>query len=84
MINGTKYVRYQKYYEDLDQRKSFYGKTTKEIKDKIKAFEVANHCLTDTPTAKARWVLEYNNFQIYSKAYKTNYFLQDFHYQAIH
>ena len=27
---------------------------------------------TDTPTAKARWVLIYIHFQIYSKAYKTN------------
>lgn len=26
---------------------------------------------TDTPTAKARWVLIYIHFQIYSKAYKT-------------
>ena len=31
--------------------------------------------LTDTPTAKARWVLIYINFQIYSKAYKTDLFL---------
>lgn len=29
----------------------------------------------DTPTAKARWVLTYANFQIYSRAYKTNLFL---------
>ena len=29
----------------------------------------------DTPTAKARWVLIYIHFQIYSKAYKTNKFL---------
>ena len=28
----------------------------------------------DTPTAKARWVLNYVDFQIYSKAYKTNLF----------
>lgn len=28
----------------------------------------------DTPTAKARWVLMYIHFQIYSKAYKTNEF----------
>ena len=27
---------------------------------------------SDTPTAKARWVLIYIHFQIYSKAYKTN------------
>ena len=26
----------------------------------------------DTPTAKARWVLMYIHFQIYSKVYKTN------------
>ena len=30
---------------------------------------------TDTPTAKARWVLIYIHFQIYSKVYKTNEFL---------
>ena len=30
--------------------------------------------VTDTPTAKARWVLMYIHFQIYSKAYKTNEF----------
>lgn len=30
---------------------------------------------SDTPTAKARWVLIYIHFQIYSKAYKTNEFL---------
>lgn len=30
---------------------------------------------TDTPTAKARWVLIYVNFQIYSKVYKTSLFL---------
>ncbi len=35
--------------------------------------------VTETPTAKARWVLEYLNFQIYSKVYKTNLFLQDFY-----
>ena len=29
---------------------------------------------TDTPTAKARWVLMYIHFQIYSKAYKTDEF----------
>ena len=29
----------------------------------------------DTPTAKARWVLIYIHFQIYSKAYETNEFL---------
>ena len=28
----------------------------------------------DTPTAKARWVLNYIDFQIYSKVYKTNLF----------
>ena len=31
--------------------------------------------ITDTPTAKARWVLIYIRFQIYSKAYKTNVLL---------
>lgn len=31
--------------------------------------------LTDTPTAKARWVLIYIHFQIYSKVYETNEFL---------
>lgn len=30
---------------------------------------------SDTPTAKARWVLIYVNFQIYSKVYKTSLFL---------
>ncbi len=29
---------------------------------------------TDTPTAKARWVLIYMNFQICSKVYKTDSF----------
>ena len=29
----------------------------------------------DTPTAKARWVLIYIHFQIYSKVYETNEFL---------
>ena len=29
---------------------------------------------SDTPTAKARWVLMYIHFPIYSKAYKTNDF----------
>lgn len=29
---------------------------------------------SDAPTAKARWVLMYIDFQIYSKAYKTNLF----------
>ena len=29
---------------------------------------------TDTPTAKARWVLMYVHFQMCSKAYKTNDF----------
>ena len=29
----------------------------------------------DTPTAKARWVLIYIHFQIYSKAYETDEFL---------
>ncbi len=39
---------------------------------KIKPFTLS---LSDTPTAKARWVLIYIHFQIYSKAYKTNDFL---------
>ena len=30
--------------------------------------------VADTPTAKARWVLMYIHFQIYSKVYKTNEF----------
>lgn len=30
---------------------------------------------SDTPTAKARWVLIYIHFQIYSKAYETDEFL---------
>lgn len=34
-----------------------------------------NLYITDTPTAKARWVLIYIHFQTYSKAYKTNEFL---------
>lgn len=33
---------------------------------------VLYNTLSDTPTAKARWVLIYIHFQIYSKAYKTN------------
>ena len=36
---------------------------------------VLYNTLSDTPTAKARWVLIYIHFQIYSKAYKTNKFL---------
>lgn len=35
------------------------------------------YCLdffADTPTAKAHWVLNYIDFQIYSKVYKTNLF----------
>ena len=40
------------------------------IKDIQEVFQCA-----DTPTAKARWVLIYIHFQIYSKAYKTNKFL---------
>ena len=35
--------------------------------------------VAETPMAKARWVLEYLNFQIYSKEYKTNLFFQDFY-----
>lgn len=38
---------------------------------------IADICFStksDTPTAKARWVLMYIHFQIYSKAYKTNEF----------
>lgn len=31
--------------------------------------------VSDTPTTKARWVLIYIHFQIYSKAYKPNEFL---------
>ena len=32
----------------------------------------SSFAISDTPTAKARWVLIYIHFQIYSKAYKTN------------
>ena len=35
--------------------------------------------LTETPTAKARWVLEYLNFQYITNNIKTNLFLQDFY-----
>ena len=34
---------------------------------------------TETPTAKARWVLEYLNFQYITNDIKTNLFLQDFY-----
>jgi hypothetical protein len=33
----------------------------------------------ETPTAKARWVLEYLNFQYITNDIKTNLFLQDFY-----
>ena len=36
---------------------------------------VCDRCGADTPTAKARWVLIYIHFQIYSKVYETNEFL---------
>ena len=36
-------------------------------------------CISETPTAKARWVLEYLNFQYITNDIKTNLFLQDFH-----
>ena len=35
---------------------------------------IVNLSATDTPTAKARWVLMYVHFQMCSKAYKTNDF----------
>ena len=38
------------------------------------AFLLFIYVYSDTPTAKARWVLNYVDFQIYSKAYKTNLF----------
>ena len=34
---------------------------------------------SETPTAKARWVLEYLNFQYITNDIKTNLFLQDFY-----
>ena len=34
---------------------------------------------TETPTAKARWVLEYLNFQYITNDIKTSLFLQDFY-----
>ena len=38
-------------------------------------FNFAITSSADTPTTKACWVLIYDHFQIYSKAYKTNDFL---------
>ena len=40
----------------------------------ITYLKVLLYTAPDTPTAKARWVLMYIHFQIYSKAYKTNEF----------
>ena len=48
----------------------YKDKKTKEIK----SFAYLTRKISDTPTAKARWVLMYIHFQIYSKAYKTNDF----------
>ena len=44
------------------------------LDDMITEYEalVLYNTLSDTPTAKARWVLIYIHFQIYSKTYKTN------------
>lgn len=42
--------------------------------EKILSEQLQEKSETDTPTAKARWVLMYIDFQIYSKAYKTNLF----------
>lgn len=51
--------------------------TFKVSEEKRLAYEpLCGHLLLpDTPTAKARWVLIYVNFQIYSKIYKTGLFL---------
>ena len=40
-----------------------------------KELKIGYQAASDTPTAKARWVLIYIHFQIYSKAYETNEFL---------
>lgn len=38
-INGKEYVRYRKKYESINKVKVFYGKTQKEVKQKIHSFE---------------------------------------------
>lgn len=44
-IKGIEYVTYEKTYLDLNKRKTFYGKTSKEVKEKIAKFEAMNHLL---------------------------------------
>ena len=34
-INGKEYVRYRKKYENINKVKVFYGKTQKEVKQKV-------------------------------------------------
>lgn len=44
-IKGIEYVTYEKTYDELDKRKTFYGKTAKEVKEKVAKFEAMNHLL---------------------------------------
>lgn len=39
IINGKEYIRYRKKYDNINKVKVFYGKTQKEIKQKIREFE---------------------------------------------
>ena len=43
------------------------------------AFLLFTYVYSETPTAKARWALEYLNFQYITNDIKTNLFLQDFY-----
>ncbi len=53
--------------------------TTKELAEKCSVSEQSIRAWSETPTAKARWVLEYLNFQYITNDIKTNLFLQDFY-----
>ena len=57
-----------------NENKKFNIKSVLRFYNQIKYWSTKRQ-ISDTPTAKASWVLIYIHFQIYSKAYKTNKFL---------
>lgn len=52
--------------------KSSFLSSSKSFENLILIMQIIS---SDTPTAKARWVLIYADFQVCSKAYKTGLFL---------
>lgn len=75
-INGIKYIYYRKKYDNKQNMKYFYGKTQKEVKQKIAKYESKNTLQNDKEKSKIilsefalTWLENYKKPQIKKKKY---------------